>query len=53
MKLQGIVSLITISSVLYVAATTVGANNYGIRAIGFIVGVMCGFALLYWLDDNL
>ena len=53
MKVKIIVPLIIILSALYLSATTISVDNSGIRAIGFIVGVMSGYAFRIWLEDNL
>ena len=48
MKVKAIVSLLIILSVLYLSATTISAENDGLRALGFIAGVDCGSLLGMW-----
>lgn len=53
MKFRNFIPLIVILFVLYLSATTVESDNDGIRAIGFLAGVICGYLFNMWLEDNL
>lgn len=53
MKLRNFIPLIVILVVLYLSAITITSDSDGIRAIGFVGGVVCGSIFNMWLDDNL
>ena len=53
MKLRKFITLVVILAALYLSATTVTSNNDGIRAIGFVTGVVFGSIFGMWLNDNL
>lgn len=53
MKLRKFIPLVIILVFLWLSATTITADNDGLRAIGFFTGVFCGYTFCMWLYDNL